>query len=103
VDPYALADAVLVPLQVAVGPGGGQQHSDAGQALSVEGVEVSAVVREAGQLVVRVFNPTGSPVVARFARRSGWMIDLRGRPLSAFRETLRLGPWQIATVRLTEA
>ena len=102
VDPYAMADAVLVPLQVAVGSGGGHEHADAGQALAVEGVEVSAVVREAGQLVVRVFNPTGGPVTARLARRSGWRIDLRGRPLAAFRETLPLGPWQIATVRLAE-
>jgi len=102
-DPYALADAVLVPLQVAVGPGGGPQRADAGQALCVEGVEVSAVVREAGQLVVRIFNPTDRPVTARFEGRSGWVVDLLGRPASAFSETVPLGPWQIVTVRLAEA
>ena len=102
VNPYALADAVLVPLQVAVGPGGGDAGSDGGQALSIEGAEVSAVVREAGQLVVRVFNPTDRRTTARFARRSGWLVDLRGRPVSAFNETVALDPWQIVTVHLAE-
>src|SRR5690606_15180665 len=74
VDPYALADRVLVPLRVA-GAGGVSRGTTAapvdhaavadlpatGSALEIDGAVVSSVQREGGGLVVRVFNPDGEP------------------------------------------
>ena len=59
IDPYELADDILVPLQVTNSFGGGDRP-DRGTELTIEGAEVSAVRREAGALEVRVFNPTDS-------------------------------------------
>ncbi len=83
--------------------GGGADASGptTGQALSVQGAEVSAVVREAGRLQVRVFNPTDEPVHVDIDGRQGWLLDLRGRPLSPFEGRFELAPWQIATAALT--
>jgi hypothetical protein len=66
------------------------------------GAEVSAVLRDAGQLVVRVFNPTDHATTVRVAGHAGWIVDLRGRPIGPFDETFELGPWQIGTARLTD-
>ena len=60
VDPYRLADDVLVPL-VTTGSFGGGTRPDRGSALTVRGAEVSSVRRQAGQLEVRVFNPRPAP------------------------------------------
>ena len=98
-DPYALADEVLLPLEV-VGSFGGGTRPGAGSALEVRGAEVSAVRRQAGVLEVRVFNPTPSPTVVEFPDRSGWTVDLRGRPLDQFDGSFALGAQAIATVRL---
>ena len=49
VDPYALADDVLVPLEVVPSLGGGDRPGE-GSALEVTGAEVSAVHRNAGHL-----------------------------------------------------
>ena len=58
VDPYAMADEVLVPLEVRTATGGGDRPS-AGSFLTVTGAEVSAVRRTPdGALEVRAFNPT---------------------------------------------
>jgi len=100
VDPYGLADDVLMPLAVAVAPGGGAVDADDGRALDVRGVEVSAVLREAGGLVVRIVNPSEDPVTARLPNRSGWVVNLRGRVLEAFDGEVALRPWEIATLRL---
>jgi alpha-mannosidase len=99
VDPYALADEVLVPLRVAPATGAGLAPvlPAAGSALTVEGAEVSAVVREGDALVVRVFNPTASATDVRLPGRSGWLVDLRGRPLEPFEGSFALRPWGIAT------
>jgi hypothetical protein len=70
VDPYALADDVLVPLEVVEAPGGGWRAS-AGQTLDAGTLEVSSVRRTGEGLDVRVFNPSPEP-------REG------------------LGPWEIA-------
>ena len=35
-----------------------------------------------------------------FGARSGWLVDLRGRPLSPFDSSFPLRPWGIATVHL---
>jgi len=136
VDPYALADDVLVPLVVAGGdpaiddgslpagddgapggaggapggaggaPGGGGGVPGGlgpratGTALSVHGAEVSAVVREGRTLVVRVFNPRPDPATATVEGRTGWRVDLRGRPLEPFEGSVELAPWEIATLAL---
>jgi mannosylglycerate hydrolase len=97
-DPWAVADEVLVPLQVTKAGGGPGPRS--GQALRVEGAEVSAVLREGGSLLVRVHNPSPEATEVRVDGRSGWLVDLRGRPLAPFDGGFPLGPWQIATARL---
>ena len=72
-----------------------------GSALTVRGVEVSAVRRNAaGQLEVRVFNPTSGPTTCEVPGRQGWTVDLRGRPLDPWEGQVPLGPWQIATLTL---
>jgi mannosylglycerate hydrolase len=101
IDPYAMADDVLVPLEVVVAGGGGSQTTAHGQGLSVEGAQVSALLRQhGGQLTLRVFNPKTDPSVLRLAGQTGWVVDLRGRPQASFAETLELAPAQIATLRL---
>ncbi|MFL6205850.1 MAG: alpha-mannosidase [Acidimicrobiales bacterium] len=99
-NPYAVADEVLVPLQVTRGGGPAATGSPTGQALSIVGAEVSAVVREAGQLVARVFNPSSEPTRVTIDGRAGWLVDLRGRSVQPFEESFDLNPWQIATVNL---
>jgi alpha-mannosidase len=100
VDPYAMADDVLVPLQVTSAPGGGHRGAS-GSELEVDGAEVSSVTRaEGGSLEVRVFNAAAEATTVRFPGRAGFLVDLRGRPQASFEGELRLGPWSIATVRL---
>ncbi len=112
VDPFALADEVLVPLQVVEpseppepsdGSGGGDADLPAaGSALAVEGAVVSAVVREGGALTVRVFNPRDEPAEVRIDGRRGWLVDLRGRPVAPFEGSFTLHPWGIATAALSD-
>jgi mannosylglycerate hydrolase len=99
-DPYALADDAFVPLQVAPGSGTGVRPPT-GSLLTVRGAEVSAVRRTgSGALEIRVFNPTTSTVTVDVGDRSGWVVDLRGRPLSRFDGRFPLRRWGIATVQL---
>jgi mannosylglycerate hydrolase len=103
VDPYALADEVLVPLLVTHGAGDTGETADLpahGSALTVEGAEVSAVRREGGGLRVRVVNPTAETARVSLPGRQGWLVDLRGRPISAFESRFELRPWGIATLAL---
>jgi mannosylglycerate hydrolase len=118
VDPYALADEVLVPLRVggvdrpsrgttaatapatdpaSADPGSAADLPATGSALTVEGAVVAAVVREGEALVVRVFNPTAAPTEVNLGGRHGWLVDLRGRPLAPFEGRFPLRPWGIAT------
>ena len=101
---YEAADEYLVPLERARGGGGGAHRPPAGRALRVEGAEVSAVLREPGGLVVRVFNAADEPSSATIehdgAPARGWRVDLLGRPLDAFEGALALRAWEIATLRL---
>jgi hypothetical protein len=99
-NPYEVADDVLVPI-LAHRAGGGAGRSE-GQALSVTGAEVSAVVRDGGALHVRVFNPTEAPVTVRIEDRQGWVVDLRGRPQRPFEGSFELEPWAIATAAIAE-
>jgi mannosylglycerate hydrolase len=101
VDPWALADDVLLPLEV-VGSFGGGWRQDTGSALQIQGAEVSAVRREGGVLEVRVFNPSGSATTVGVGERSGWLVDLRGSPVEPFDGTFELRPYGIATVRLPD-
>ncbi len=102
VDPWALADEVLLPLEV-VGSFGGGWRQGSGCALQVQGAEVSAVRREGGVLEVRVFNPSDAPTTVRVGERSGWLVDLRGSPVEPFDGSFDLRPHGIATVRLPGA
>jgi alpha-mannosidase len=98
-DPYAVVDDAFLPLQLATGEGRGDV-ADTGQALSVTGAEVSALLRDAGSLVLRLFNPTDAPTTATVDGRRGWLVDLRGRPLEPFEGSVDLGPHAIVTLRL---
>jgi len=102
VDPWTLADDVLVPLEVISSLGGGWRPGE-GSALDIEGAEVTAVRREAGVLEVRVFNPTAAPAVVRTSGRQGWLVDLRGKELAHFDGSFELHPHAIATFRLPGA
>ena len=99
VDPWALADDVLLPLEVVESVGGGTRP-DAGSALEVQGAEVSSLRRERGVLEVRVFNPSGFPAVVRVGERAGWLVDLLGSPVEPFDGAFELRPHGIATLRL---
>jgi alpha-mannosidase len=101
-DPFALADDVLVPLQVLRSTSGSAGASTAteGQALSVDGAPVSSLRRAAGSLELRVFNPTADTTTVTIDGRRGWLVDLRGRPIEPFEEQFTLGPWRIATAVL---
>ncbi|HEX4778050.1 MAG TPA: glycoside hydrolase family 38 C-terminal domain-containing protein, partial [Acidimicrobiia bacterium] len=104
-DLYASADAFLVPLERARAAGDGARPST-GRALAVEGAEVSAVLREPGGLVVRVFNPSSDAAVTRVehdgAPARGWRVDLRGRPVDRFEGEVSLRGCEIATLRVDE-
>ena len=100
-DPYAVADDAFLPLLVVQAEGGGHLPPS-GAALTVVGAEVSALRRVAGALELRVFNPSGSTTTVRAEGHRGWLVDLRGRPLAAFDGAFDLGPWVLATARLSE-
>ncbi len=101
VDPYALAEDVLEPLATTASFGGGDRP-DRGSTLTVRGGQVSSVRRDAGQLEVRVFNPGNLATRIEFPGRSGWLVDLRGRPLSAFEGGFELRANGMATARLDQ-
>jgi len=100
-DPYALADDVLVPLQVLRTTTGTSDASE-GQALSVDGAPVSSLRRVAGRLELRIFNPSADTTTVAIDGRRGWLVDLRGRPVEPFEQRFTLAPWRIATVVLDD-
>ncbi|MDP1819736.1 MAG: glycoside hydrolase family 38 C-terminal domain-containing protein [Acidimicrobiales bacterium] len=99
-DPYTVVDDAFVPLLV-TRSGGGRQPAD-GRALAVSGAKVSAVVREAGALHVRFFNPTDEPATVAIEGRRGWLVDLRGRAREAFEGQFILGPQSFTTAALAD-
>lgn len=103
---YERADDVLVPLERAH-PSGTGSRPPSGRALEVDGAQVSAVIRDAGALVVRVFNASTAPstvtVTSDGAPARGWVVDLLGRAEQPFDRGVDLRPWQIATLRLSDA
>jgi len=100
-DPYALADDILLPLEVVTAPGGGTRQRT-GTGLSVTGAEVSSVQRHGGTLEVRVFNPRPAPTTVSIPGRAGWLVDLRGYPQSPFEGSFELRPFGLATTRLRD-
>jgi hypothetical protein len=98
-DPYAIVDDAFLPLEVVVAEGGGDRGA-AGSAFEIEGAEVSTLRRVPGGLELRVFNPRNEPTEVRLAGRSGWLTDLRGRPIEPFEGAFELAPYRIATARL---
>jgi mannosylglycerate hydrolase len=104
---YDAADEALVPLErIRAGGWAGARRDRTGSLLQVDGARVSAVLREPGGLVVRVFNPSPDATTAVIERdgspATGWTVDLVGRPLTRFEGEVGLRPWEIATLRLTE-
>ncbi|MFM8304084.1 MAG: glycoside hydrolase family 38 C-terminal domain-containing protein [Actinomycetota bacterium] len=104
-DLFAVADEVLVPFEC--GRPGTGHRARSGQALAVTGAAVSAVLREAGGLTLRVFNPGLAPATVGIARDgapvAGWVVDLLGAPLETFAGEVDLRPGEIATLRITDA
>ena len=100
VDPWALADDLLVPLEVVTAAGLGN-GPDQGSALQVGGAQVTAVRRHAGALEIRVCNPSAEPATVSLPGRSGWLVDLRGRAVAPFESGFPLRPWEVATARLS--
>jgi mannosylglycerate hydrolase len=98
-DPWALADDVLLPLEVQ-GSFGGGTRPPSGSALEISGAEVTAVRRVAGVLEVRVFNPGDEETAVSMGERSGWLVDLRGSPIAPFDGGFALRGHGIATLRL---
>jgi alpha-mannosidase len=105
-DCYAAADAALVSFERARASGSpAQGRPPSGSALRIDGAEVSAVMRSAGGLVLRVFRSAAGagPVSIEHegAPARGWVIDLQGRPIAPFEGSVHLRPWQICTLQLT--
>ncbi|MDA8380058.1 MAG: alpha-mannosidase [Actinomycetota bacterium] len=101
-DPFAMADDALLPLEAVDSLGGGTREPT-GSELTVTGAEVTAVRRADGDgddLEVRVFNSSGQPSEVEVPGRSGWVVDLLGRPVTPFSQRLTLGAWKIATLRV---
>jgi hypothetical protein len=99
-DPYGLADLALVPLQVTPSTGRGPLPG-AGQHLHVRGAEVSSLRRRGDELELRVFNPSSAPTVVELPERRGWLVDLHDELVGHWDGGFPLGPWGIATVRIT--
>jgi hypothetical protein len=104
---HAAADEFLVPLARVRGGGWpGASRRPAGAALTVEGAQVSAVHRADGDgpVVVRLFNATPDPAIARVMLGElpalGNVVDLLGAVVAPFTGELPVGPWTIATVQL---
>jgi mannosylglycerate hydrolase len=102
VDPYRLVEEVHTDLITTTSFGGGDRPA-LGAAITVLGVEVSSIRRQAGLVEVRVFNPHPEPTLAEFPDRVGWLVDLRGEPLCPFEGSFELRAFGIATVRLDES
>jgi alpha-mannosidase len=98
-DPYAMADDLLLPLEVVNSLGGGTRAA-AGAALQIDGAQVSAIQRVGGDLEIRVYNPTAQATTVALPGRSGWLVDLRGYPTEPFEGSFELRPFGLATARL---
>lgn len=109
-DPYAVADEAFCPVRPVrparmPGASGFGDATVTGQALRVEGAEVTALRRaDDGRLELRVVNPSDEASSLTVDGRTGEVVDLRGRPTGPrFDGTLALEPWKIVTIHLDEA
>jgi 2-O-(6-phospho-alpha-D-mannosyl)-D-glycerate hydrolase len=105
-DCYGAADELLVPCERTRVPAGStRSRPAAGTALRVDGAEVSAVLRTASGIAVRLFRSAAAAGSVTIEHEGvparGWLVDLRGRPVRAFEGDVTLDPWQLATVQLT--
>jgi len=105
-DPYAVADEAFTPILTAhalgnVAAGDIEAH---GQALAVEGAEVSALGRSSdGRLDLRVVETNGEPGEVLIPGRRGIEVTLGGEPTGTeVGGRLDLRPHQIATLLLDE-
>jgi alpha-mannosidase len=106
-DCYGAADAFLVPFARARAGGHANASRPAsGTALRVDGAEVSAVLRERRQLVVRVFRTArrAGPVTIEHegAPARGWIVDLRGERVAPFEGSVELRAWELCTLHLDD-
>jgi hypothetical protein len=97
-DPHELAGRVWCPL-LAVEADGGGDLPERGARLSVEGMEVDALLRDGDHLVLRGHEAHGRRSTLRLDR-PGSVVDLAGAELGRTDGTTSLRPWQIVTVRL---
>ncbi len=104
---HAAADDFLVPLERVRGGGWpGAWRPRSGHVLTVDGAEVSAVLREPEGLVVRLVNPSAEPVTASVAvgdaPAAGRVVDLRDKAVGTFTGAIELRPFEIVTLRPDE-
>lgn len=99
VDPWAMADDVLVPLPVVRSAGTGHLPPS-GSRLRVDGAEVSALRRRGGCIEVRLYNPSPATTTVRIPLHSGSFVELTGEEVGRWETEFELGPWKIANVRL---
>jgi alpha-mannosidase len=101
INPWRLADTAWLAPRVVVASGTGRLPAS-GSRLVISGAEVSALQRRAddGAIEVRVFNPADQPATVEMPDHSGWLVDLRGRPLRRFSGRFGLRPWEVATACL---
>jgi mannosylglycerate hydrolase len=102
---YGAADAFLVPFERArLSPRSDHTREITGAALRIDGAEVSAVRRVPGGLVVRVFRTAADTGAVTLEHEGvparGFVVDLRGQPISAFEGTVELRPFEIATLQI---
>ncbi|HEX9683965.1 MAG TPA: glycoside hydrolase family 38 C-terminal domain-containing protein [Acidimicrobiales bacterium] len=101
IDPYAMAADAFVFLSAKQTAGDGDR-SPTGAALDIDpgAAQISSLRRHDGAVELRVFNPTGTATSVRLRGATGWLVDLRDRPIERFHEGIDLGPYAIATARL---
>jgi alpha-mannosidase len=105
-DLYGAADAFTVPLERARVPEiRSRRLPETGTALEVSGAEVSAVARDNGGLVVRLFRTDpgeGEVTIGQAGLPArGWIVDLLGAPREPFEGAITMRPWEITTLRLS--
>ncbi|HXR53497.1 MAG TPA: hypothetical protein VN793_00475 [Acidimicrobiales bacterium] len=101
VDPWAVAEDLVTPLESTTSFGGGWR-AERGSELTVVGAQLSALRLHDGHLEVRVFNPTGEETTVEMGDATGWLVDLRGRPTEPFDGSFPLRPFGIATAQLSD-
>ena len=100
-DPYDLAEDVLLPLEIIPTLGGGTRPPR-GTSLDLRGAQISSIRRVDGALEVRVFNPSSESRTLEIQGRRGSVLDLRGNLVDTFAGLRQLAPHEILSLRLEE-